>query len=542
MIKKLASRLLGEDVVNSAPIVRGVALSYADLFVTIAVSLVLTPIILHHIGQSAYGLWATFGSVVGYFGLLDFGMNYATAKYTAEYRAKSDPQALSKLVSTTVMGMATIGLVIVAVSFALVPLVPEIFHLPAPLVKTAQIAFVLMASNVALGLLAATLVNIIYGFERVDIFRAFGIAQSAVNLFLTLLFLHLGFGLVGVVLATSAAVLSLLLLSAAFLFKSKYRVPIHPRFANWKTLKEIAPYSFRSFMLGLTAQVLYRTDNIVIGILITVAAVGPYSIAYKLSYLGAMVMFKISTTLLPTFTRLYTLGTMDELRALYLKTARLSMTLIVPFVLILLLAGRGIIDLWVGDANFVGQSVLVVLVLMDFIHATSGPAGVLLQAVGKNKEFAYSATVDAVLNLGLSIFLCQRFGVIGVALGTLIAHLLTDTWVVTWLACRYISLPLKTYFFKAILPPFLSGAPVGLIAWLLFARSAQRGLVWVSLETISIVVLYLLSVLALERVPQLRVVGASGGITPRHDTEADGWRMGRGESDTSSTIRRKSDR
>jgi O-antigen/teichoic acid export membrane protein len=534
MIKKLASRLLGESVVSSAPIVRGVALSYADLFVSIAVSIALTPVILHHLGQSAYGLWAVFGSVVGYFGLFGFGMNSATVKYTAEYHAKSDLQALSRLVSTMVLGIAGIGLAIIVISFGLLPWIPRIFHLPASLVATGQIAFVLMASNVALGLVAGTFNNVIYGFQRVDVIRTFGIVQSVVNLCLTLLFLRWGFGLVGVVLASSAALFMLLFLSLVFLYKSKYRIAIRPSCANLQTLKEIAPYSFRSFILGLTATVLYRTDNIVIGIFLTVAAVAPYSIAYKLSYLGAMVMFRISTTLFPTFTRLYTLGSMDGLRSLYLKTARLSMTIVVPFALILVLAGRGIIDLWVGDTNFVGQSVLVVLVLMNFIHASSGPAAQLLQAVGKNKEFTYSATVNAVLNLGLSIFLCLRMGVIGVALGTLIAHLLTDTWVVTWLACRYISLPLKTYFFKSILPPLLAGVPAVLITSFLFARFLGRGLASVSLETLSIVGIYLVTALIFERVPLWRIEAVPAGMSVLAGDEPAGRRMATGESDVSS--------
>lgn len=39
MIRKLASRLLGENAVRSAPIVRGVALSYGNLFVAIVIDI-----------------------------------------------------------------------------------------------------------------------------------------------------------------------------------------------------------------------------------------------------------------------------------------------------------------------------------------------------------------------------------------------------------------------------------------------------------------------------------------------------------------------
>ena len=308
-------------------------------FVSISATLLLTPVILRYIGQSAYGLWATFGSVIGYFGLFDFGMNYATVKYTAEFRARADTQALTRLISTMVVGIACVGLAIITVSFGVLPLIPKMFHLDASLVSTAQIAFAIMASNVALGLVGVTFNNVIYGFQRVDVIKSFGIIQSVINFGLTLLLLRRGFGLIGVVLASGVAVFTVLSLSLIFLYRSNYGFTVRPRFAEMRTLKAIAPYSLRSFILGLTAQVIYRTDNIVIGVFLTIAAVAPYSIAYKLCFLGAMVMFKVSDTLFPTFTRLYTLGDIDGLRSLYLRTLRLAMCIIVPFALILVFAG-----------------------------------------------------------------------------------------------------------------------------------------------------------------------------------------------------------
>ena len=68
-------------------IIRGVQANYLYLFISSMLALVLTPILVRYLGQAAYGLWAAFGSVIGYFGLLNFGMGTATTKYTAEYIA-----------------------------------------------------------------------------------------------------------------------------------------------------------------------------------------------------------------------------------------------------------------------------------------------------------------------------------------------------------------------------------------------------------------------------------------------------------------------
>ena len=473
-------------------IIRGIYLNYLYLLVGLILSFFLTPIILQHLGQSAYGLWVVFGSIVGYFGLLDFGMNTATIKYTAEYHARNEQDNLNKYISTVLVIFIFIGIFIILVCFGLTPFIPDLFNIPEDLISVGRIAFLIMGLNVALGLIGATFGNILYGYQRVDVWKTFGLIQAIANASFTIIFLRLGFGLIGVVVSSFLCILILIILYLLFLRHSSYGIVINPRLANTSTLKKIAPYSIRSFMLGLTSQVLYYTDNIVIGIFLGASTVTTYSIAYRLCFLATYIFSIITQTIFPTFTKLYTLEDMDGLKSLYLKTVKISVVIMVPIGLFLGFFGRSFINLWVGEDNFAGINVLLVLISMDFLHAFGTPAGLLLQAVGKNKRFMFSEILNAGLNLLLSLILVRRIGLVGVALGTLIASACTSSWIVPLLACKHARLPVKRYLLSGILPPLLAGIPAGAITWVFIQDFLPNdNLFYLGLKGILIVATYL---------------------------------------------------
>ncbi len=446
-------------------IIRGIFVNYLHLFIGFILLLLLTPIILRYLGQSGYGIWIIFGSVIGYFSLFNLGMNAAVTKYTAEYRALNKQEALNKLISTTVVAFVFIGVLVILICLGLMPFISRIFNIQEDLLYVARIAFLIMGLNTALMLLGRVFGNIIYGYQRVDIWKTFLIIHSITNALFIIVFLRLGFGLIGLAIASILSTLILISLYLYFLRRSNYGIVIHYKLANIKTLKEIMPYSIRTFFLGLSLQVLYYTDNIVIGIFLGVIMVTPYSIAYKLCFLATYIFSVISTTFFPRFSKLYALGDISGLRDLYLKITKISIAIMMPIAIFFIFFGHSFINLWVGEGNFVGRNVFLVLIGMNILHAIGTPTGLLLQGIGKNKKYMYSEIANAGLNLILSIILIQKIGLLGVALGTLLASLCTSSWFVLLLACKFIKLSIKKYLLVSIMPPILVGMIIGGITW-----------------------------------------------------------------------------
>ena len=264
-----------------------------------------------------------------------------------------------------------------------------------------------------------------------------------------------GLGLIGVGLAFLTSLIILTFLYVIHLNRANYIEKINPKLYSYTTLKEIAPYSLRSFILNLTSRILYQTDNIVIAIFKGPASVSSYAVAYNLMFNMTYLASVISETIFPRFSSLYALQDRNTLRSIFLETTKLSAGIGSIIALFLLLEGTHFLNLWVGESNTVDNVTLTMFALMSIIHTSFTPAGLMLQGIGENKGFTISESINAILNIILSIILIMNYGVWGVAAATLISHIITSTWVVPLLASKHIGLPITEYIAQGIAKPTL---------------------------------------------------------------------------------------
>ena len=72
--------------------------------------------------------------------------------------------------------------------------------------------------------------------------------------------------------------------------------------------------------------------------------------------------------------------------------------------------------------------------------------------MGHNKFLGYLSLIEAVSNILLSLYLVKIWGVIGVALGTVIPVSITRAFIVPVYCCKLVNIKLKEYFIKVLLP------------------------------------------------------------------------------------------
>ena len=90
----------GDDDRQLATVARNVSTRYVAIILDALIGLVLLPFNVHHLGQSAYGLWMLTASMTTYFSVLDLGFGGAIVKFVAQYRARRDVNGLNDIAST----------------------------------------------------------------------------------------------------------------------------------------------------------------------------------------------------------------------------------------------------------------------------------------------------------------------------------------------------------------------------------------------------------------------------------------------------------
>ncbi len=93
-----------------------------------------------------------------------------------------------------------------------------------------------------------------------------------------------------------------------------------------------------------------------------------------------------------------------------------TILLIVPFI--------AVYTLGITDANYIRPTFATLLVLGEFVWAIRLPYSGITLAAGHFKETRKGAWVEAISNIVISLILVWKYGIVGVAIGTLVAMLI----------------------------------------------------------------------------------------------------------------------
>jgi O-antigen/teichoic acid export membrane protein len=153
---------------------------------------------------------------------------------------------------------------------------------------------------------------------------------------------------------------------------------------------------------------------------------------------------------------------------------KLSMTVSTAGFWLILLITLPFLRLWVGQQYYAGAFFLVCASFLYLIHHTyMHVTAVCLNAAGIVKGFSLMSLIESALNIVISLWLCNRYGIIGVIYGTLISGTITSCWYVPFVAIKRKHFTLSSYL-RSILQPVLLCSVFGLLAYVAFHNSFER--------------------------------------------------------------------
>jgi O-antigen/teichoic acid export membrane protein len=443
--------------------VHGVLAKYLSIATWIAAGLVLTPLLLRHLGSETYGLYAALGSVGAYLSVLDLGTGLAIPKYVAEYRTQGDLERLRKLSSSFFIGFIGVGAALLVGALAFLPLVPHIFKASPSLSRVAQIVFLVTVANFLILLPFGVLEGVLYGFRKVHINYWLDALFYIFNLTAAYVAVTLGYGLVAVTVGTLGARILVSLVLARLTWTECPMVRLRLKDFDWEILKKLIGPSFYYFVIQIAALLIFSTDNVLISFFLGVSAVTSYSIAFRLCRLPLGLISSLAGILLPHISELDAVKDLGRLRRLHIQITKYSVLISLIVFTCLFAFGKDFIDFWVGPGNFAGMPILICFCLVFPVNTVVQCSSMVLMGTAQHKRLAGMLMFEGFLNIAFSILLLHHFGALGVALGTLLAKLAVSFWFAPWYACRLLKQNFWEYA-KGVWPALLPLLPAMVLA------------------------------------------------------------------------------
>lgn len=471
---------------SGSQLLRNFVANYLSLGAAILLSLVLTPIVLHDAGVVTYGLWVTMAALGSYAGLLDAGVSTAAVREIAAATAGGDEERLNELFDAINVFFVGTGVLVCAITIAVVPLIGDVISLPRGTLEVARIALVVEGVWRGISFIGIIPTIGLYGSGRSDIMAYLGIgfvtATQAAQIVVTVL----GGGLIGLF-ATSAGV-SLLALGVSWKITGRLgmRRRLRLRFVR-STMKGLLVQGWHNTLISISGIVSYALDSILIAIILPISQVAPYDIALSTANLSGKLATTGTSLLMPAYAHSHAVNDNARQFKLFSRAVLASMAIAMSMTAALIAFGQPIMALWLGHVPAHTYEILVAMNLAYLIRLPGRQATVHLTGVGKVRQIARLSLLFAVTNLGLSIAATFWLGPVGPVVGSIPQVVVFEFVVLPMLSCRELGVTITSYLKAAIAPlaaPLLAAAAT---SWLL-KSTLQVSDVWAPVEAVAVVV------------------------------------------------------
>lgn len=455
---------------RSVRVLRNVITNYLRFFLAGALGFVLTPLMVHLMGDQDYGLWVTIFSLTGYFGLFDQGIRPSLVRYVSRDHALGDDQGLSRTLSSALALYGAVGVVTLIATLVVAFQFGHWFHLTPEAEPQARIVLLLAGASVALGFPLGVFGAALSGLQRYDLANAIGMGVSVLRALAFVVVLRLGYGLIG--LAAASLVMNLLGHGLSWVFARRIVPNVHlgARHVTRETLARIGAYSSIAFLGALASSIAFQTDSLVITAFLGAALVTPFALAAGLVENVRSLVHSATWVLSPTASELETKGESGKLHQMMIAGSMYSVLLSWPVLMALVIFGSNLLHTWVDAKHASAAHLITILAIPTLLSLPQSGTSALLFGISRHKGVVVLSVLNALLNLGLSLLWVRSYGLTGVALGTAIPLGLVGGIATMVYGCHALRLPIGRYLLEGMVRPGLVSlaflVPAVVVQWL----------------------------------------------------------------------------
>ena len=437
----------------------GAIITYISNISNIAITVILTPLIIRLVGQSEYGLYSLVSSLMAYFSVLDFGFGNAMIRYVSKFRTqKKDDKNINSLffIIYSIIGILTLIIGII-VYFNLSNIFGQ--SLTDVELQKANVMMLIFLIGTAISFPLSVFDSYVLANERFIFLKFINLLRILLYPVIIIPLLIVGYKAIAIVIVYTVLNLLMHITYALYsLIKLKMKLTLKIKNIDFSIFKEIIMYSFFVFLNIIVDTVFNNTDQVILGIVSGTTAVAIYSTANQIKNANNLFSTAISGLFLPRITKLLTLGKKEEIDDVFINVSKIQLYIMLLVLSGFYIFGRKFITLWVGIDYIDAYYITLWLIGFSIVPLTQNLGISVLQAMNKHKFRAIMYIIIAIINIGISIPLAKVYQGVGVAIGSAIANLLGQCITMNIYYYKVAKLDIPTYwknFIKICIPVFI---------------------------------------------------------------------------------------
>ena len=401
--------------------------------VSMILTLISAPIMLHHVDRADYGVLLTLTSIVGWVGYMDVGLGNGLRNKLPEFLAKGDFHSAKKIVSSCYVTLAIYVALIIVIFLIVSPFIDWLGVLNSPTSDAGEIrgltnvVFIAFCIQFLFGLIN----SILFAYQM----PAFQSLFTFVGQFIALIALVIQVYVFDVTSVLQIGAVNsmipplVLFLGSIGLFRTKLK-EIAPSFKlfEFKSVGSILSLGLKFFVLQMITIVLFQANSIIIARVVSPEAVVEYNLAFKYVSLLTMIFTIVITPVWSATTDAYVRKDFAWIN----KTISLSRKVCIASIFIgvlMVLASKFVYGIWLGkgtiDINYSTTSLILLYISFEMLYKVYGT---IINGTGKVFAQIILTGVIAIIYIPLAILLGKLFGLSGVLIANAIVFALNYLW------------------------------------------------------------------------------------------------------------------
>ena len=368
-----------------------------------------------------YGLTESITNFLGFIVLLEAGFGPVVKVVLYKALAKKNSNQVERILKTSERFFRRIAIFFLFYVLGLTILYPSISGSNFDYVFTATLVLIMAVSVFAEYFFGITYRLFLQSDQKTYVTNAIQIITMLLNLCLIAVAVKCGAGVIVVKIITSIVYVLRPILQNIYV-KRKYKISLDGVKANYKIEQK-----WDALIHHVAFMIHSKTDIVILTLMSSLKNVAIYSV-YALILNGVKsIVSVIADSFSAAFGDMIAKAEKDTLRKRFNVYETMFMTisavvysgtlmLITPFVIVYTLN--------INDADYIQPIFGVLLTISIYLLTVRQPYNELIKAAGSFKQTRRGASVEAIVNIVLSIIMVWQFGLVGVAIGTLVAMLI----------------------------------------------------------------------------------------------------------------------
>ena len=433
-------------------------------------TLITVPISLNYWKTERYGIWVLLTSALIYLGMTNLGLNSSASLLMAK-----NPKIRDKIkILKRSLILLLFSITVIFIAFLVLNLITRdwinlIGKIPETLKSETFEACIVLVVFYLLSLPFSLLATVYNGFQKLYIENVFSVVLSLINFLVLVFIIILKGNLISYSIVWGSTLVVFNLIKFLYFYYFVYRkIPEEESLAAGSNgleteYRTIFVTGIRFFFIGIAAMVVWNSDIFIISNFINIKSVPSYFVTIKLFTIFFVVIFQINGSIMSVLAKECGNNNWVWINSVYGNLLAFISIIGGGCWIVGVLFFRDFVTIWAGSENYVGLLTVIAFggyaYLLSMVNLNSG----VVYALNYSRNAPYVAWCEALVKIGVSIIVIKYFGIVGVAVGSLLGSLCAPSWVLPiWIRKRsegklvYDFPFLKKHFLTVILPCLIS--------------------------------------------------------------------------------------